>query len=276
MRRCASKLPWGVAAALTAILSGATAWGAAPRHPRLAVIGLPSDPADPGDTVHSAIVQLLRAQSLEVAAQREVSQALGQRPDCAAASCWAALATACGADLLLQASLASGEMGMTLTLTLLDRAGQAIGEIAKTVADRSPGTLVDAAEEEIPKLVQPLLNAGLATPAPAARASAETERSHFASYAVMISGAALLLGSGAVGYAADNANSALDNAVSGATPGNIPALRSSVSTEAWVSTGLTLTGAAAIAVGIVLFYAGGSSAPQASAAPGMPAFAWAF
>jgi hypothetical protein len=273
VRAWSSKLCWGVA--LSAILSSATAWPAEPKRPRFAVLGLPIDPADPRELVNTAIAQLLRDQGLEVVSPKTIAAALEKRPGCAEASCFAELASACGADLILRAALAAEETGSRLTLTLLDRTGQPLAEVAKTVADRAPGSLVEAAEEEIPKLVQPLLNAGLATPPPAA--SASVTRSHLASYALMVSGAALLLGSGAIGYAADSASSALDNAVSGSTPGNIPALRSSVSTEAWVSTGLTLGGVAAIAVGLVLFYAGGSSsAPQAIAASGAPTLAWSF
>lgn len=194
---------------------------------------------------------------------------------CADPDCFAGLAAARGADYLLRAELGTQAGGRRLTLTLLDRKGQAVSEIAKDLADESPGSFADAVEEAGPKLIQPLRNAGLLTREPAA--SGSPERPHTASWVLLASGAALLLGSGAVGYAADSANSELDNAVSGSAAGNIPSLRSSVGTEAWISTGLTLAGVAAIVVGVVLLYTGASgAAPTASASASGPAMAWSF
>lgn len=255
--------------ALLAIVSSVSAL-AADKRPRVVVFHLETDPGTSGQAVDAAIAKRLGEQGFDPVLEESGTTT------CAEAGCFAKLVRDRGASYLVRSALIAQDVGGTLTLTVLDKTGQALSEISKTIGDRSTASLEDAVEEEVPKLVQPLRDVAPAMPAPAETVTAP-ERSHVASYALMVSGAALLLASGAVGYAADNADSALDNAVSGEAPGNIPSLRSSVSTEAWVSTGLTLAGVAAIAVGVVLFYTGrGSGAPEASAAAGAPTLAWGF
>jgi hypothetical protein len=232
---------WSVALAALAMSAAARA----ANRPLIAVL---SDAS-----VRTAIANRLSQQGCEPVTPNAGALTLG----CTDPECFAKIETSCHADYLVRAVIAEEAAGGTLTLTLLDRTGKAV--------------------TAIPKLIQPLRDAGVATPERAGAETAAPARSHLASYALLVTGVALLLGSGAVGYAADSDNSALDDAVSGSAPGNIPALRSSLSTEAWISTGLTVAGLAAVAVGVILFYMGGSSGePQASASVGTPALAWGF
>jgi hypothetical protein len=265
----ARQLGWGLA--LLAVLSGAGA-RAADKHPRIALLHVAADPATTGDAIENAIASRLRERGFDPTFPTAAIETT-----CTEGACLANLIRDCRAELLLRAALDVQGAGGTLTLTLFDKTGQALSEISKTVADRSPASLADAVEEEIPKLVQPLPGAEAPTAGPAVGQGTPAEHSHVAGYALMASGAALLLASGAVGYAADSADSALDNAVNGEAAGNIPALRSSVSTEAWVSTGLTLAGVAAIVVGVVLFYTGtGGGTVDGHASAGASTLGWAF
>lgn len=265
----ARQLGWGLA--LLAMLASVGA-RAADRNRRIVLLHVAADPAAAGDAIESAIASRLGERGFDRAFPTAMAETT-----CTEATCLASLVRDCNADLLLRAVLDPQGSGGTLTLTLFDKTGQALSEISKTVADRSPTSLADAVEEEIPKLVQPLRGAESPTAGPAEGPSATPEHSHVAGYALMASGAVLLLASGAVGYAADSADSALDNAVNGEAPGNIPALRSSVSTEAWVSTGITLAGVAAIVVGVVLFYTGtGSGTSDGHSSAGAPTLGWNF
>ncbi len=269
MRRGSSQPCWGLALLATLSSVGARA---GEKPPKVVVIHLVTDPAGPGQAADAAVAKRLGEEGFDCVFRDAAPTS------CEQGGCLAQLASGSGAGLLLRASLAPQDAGGTLTLTLFDPSGQPAAEISKVLADRSAASLGDAIEEALPKLVQPFRNAvPVPPPGTAENESPPPVHSHTAAFALMASGAALLLGSGAVGYAADSADASLENAVNGSAPGNIPALRSSVATEAWVSTGLTLAGVATIVVGVVLFYARGSSGPalgQASA--GAPTLAWGF
>ena len=126
----ARQLGWGLA--LLAMLSSVGA-RAADKHPRIVLLHVAVDPVAAGDAIESAIASRLSERGFD-----RVFPTATMQTSCAEATCLASLIRDCKADLLLRAVLGAQDAVETLTLTLFDKTGQALSEISKTIADRSP------------------------------------------------------------------------------------------------------------------------------------------
>ena len=208
---------------------------------------------------------------------------------CSDTGCLAEIGAALGVDYIVHGVLAALERDTALTLTLTDANGREVNQIADVVKGKEAQALLDAVNRDVPKLVQPLRATGKLGSAPVLEAGRVQDTSpdgsgssHTASYILGGAGALGLVGSAVAGVLAGSNNSALQkatkNPTSSVTPGNVANLRSTITSEAWISTGLLIAGAGAVSVGLALWL-GGSSSPNptvVAAANGQPAFAWDF
>ena len=128
-------------------------------------------------------------------------------------------------------------------------------------------------------LTPPVESAPAPAAAPVVLVAPAPPPDHTASWVLIGLGAASLATSAVTGVLAANDNGKLANAVNGSTPltnAQVASLRTSVRTEAWISTATLGAGAVAAGVGAFLLMRGDKSAVATTAVDGQPALALRF
>jgi hypothetical protein len=268
---------------------------AADHRPKLMLLDLPSDPAFPPNSIkilNSFLAKDFRDQGFQVITTSDIETVLGverqkQLMGCGESSCFAELGGAIGADYIVHGELGSVSHDTAVTLTLNDNRGQSVNQIADVVKSQDVEAILDTLGRSVTRLVQPLRDSGKLgkTSVPAAVTTATSSdsgaASHVGSYVLLGIGAAALIGSAATGLLANSGNSTLKNEADGTSPVSSSSagsgLRSTVTTEAWISTGLLGVGVVAAGMGAVWLLTGSSAPATVAIAPGgHPALAWAF
>ncbi len=274
---------------------------AADHRPKLMLMDLPSDPAFPPNSIkilNSFLAKDFRDQGFQVITATDIETVLGvekqrQLMGCGESSCLAELGGAMGADYIVHGELGSVGHNTAVTLTVNDNRGQGVNQIADVVKSQDVEAILDALGHDVGKLVQPLRDSGrlVRTDAPQAVAASGTSTStseapasasHLGSFIFLGVGAACLVGSAATGLLANAGNSTLKSEAKGSGPPATSSaagssLRSSVTTEAWLSTGLLGAGVVAAGVGAIWLLTGSSAPAAVSVAHGgYPTMAWTF
>jgi len=146
--------------------------------------------------------------------------------------------------------------------------------------DRKVSLRLEAeAPATVANLTPPVETAPAPAPAPVVLVAPAAPPDHTASWVLIGLGAASLATSAVTGILAANDNGKLSNAVNGSNPltnAQVASLRTSVRTEAWISTATLGAGAVAAGVGAFLLMRGDKSAVAMTATDGQPALALRF